>query len=80
MLIFYLKEFNPALRTMVVGYDKKGHKSVIQYFQQTLTFSYSPREISKVIGVPNKGCDATKNPNKDDNGRKEEMGKIDVQE
>ena len=53
MPIFYIKEFDFELRTMVAEYDKKGHKSVIQYFQKSFMISISAKEVSKVFGVPN---------------------------
>lgn len=60
MPIFDLKEFESVLRTMVASYDKKTNKSVIQYLQQTLTISYSTKEINKVFGIPNQGQELTK--------------------
>ena len=64
MPIFDLKEFKPVLRMIIARYDKKGHKSMIQYFQQTLTILYFVKEINKVFGVPNRRQDLAKTPTK----------------
>ena len=55
MPIFELKEFEPILWNLIIGYDRSCHKYIVQYFQQQVTISYSGEEISRVFGIPNRG-------------------------
>lgn len=66
------------LRTMIVGYDKKGHKSVIQYFLQTVTISHSPKEVRKEFGIPNKGQDLATTPSKMTTEENKKMARADL--
>lgn len=60
MPTFNIKEFEPVLRTMVLGYNPQERALVIQFQGHTVQVSFKPKDFRQVFGILEKGAFAAK--------------------